>query len=450
MPLIDTADVERQRARRKIFNNVSANYVGAVLNAVLPLLTLPIYFNALGADRWGLVSFVSFFVSALSILAAGFSQALVKEFANRRGSEAVAPGHTANLLLGYERVYAGFALAVCLLVLPFADTVVTRWLDLGSLTRETGLLAVYCACAMFLGQFPGSIYRTVLIARQEQVRLNQIQIFFMLLRHGVSVLLVLHTGDVSHYLVWQVICTVAESLWTSMCAWREVGQSRRASRWDATEMRSTFRFAAVMAVSVLLGAATTMIDKFYIAASLPIAQLGYYGIASSLSFGVLRLSYPVFTAILPRLVDLRDDPAATLKINLNLLFITIVALLAGGVAYWAFGRVALQMWIRNDDAVVGTYGILTLLLASSALNVIYNIGYTNWVATGQSRIILAINIAAFVSAVLITPLAINRLGLLGAGAALILMSLIGASVSLSWLLKCRLQLQLASISGRLP
>lgn len=426
----------QQHGRRKFLNNVGANYIGTLLSAVLPLLTLPIYFNALGGDKWGLVAFVNFFVSTLSILDAGFSQALVKEFAYSSSAEAKGCERISNLLLGYERLYIGFALTVGLLALPFVDVITTRWLDLGSLPYENGLIAVYCAIAMFIVQFPGSIYRTVLSAMQEQVRLNQIQILFILLRQGGGVALVLHTGELTQYLIWQVFCSAAESVVTSKYAWRETGQARSSSCWDGLAMRSTLRFAAMMATSVLLGALTTMVDKFFITSRLPIAQLGYYSIASSVSFGFLRLSYPVFTAILPRIARLRNDLVATLKINLNLLLIALSALFVFGFMYWFFGRLALQMWMRSNEAVVGVFDILTLLLVSSALNVIYNIGYTNWVATGRSRIIFFINITGFFFALLVTPRAIDKFGLLGASSALIIYNLIGASVSLAWLFAC--------------
>lgn len=423
--------------RRKLLGNVAANYVGVIVNAGLPLLTLPIYFNHLGADNWGLVSFVTFFVSALSILDAGFSQALVKEFANRADAAALAPNRSADLLFGYERVYVVFALTVAMLSLPLAETISTSWLNLGALPGGVGRQTIQCASALFLVQFPGSIYRTVLIARQEQKQLNKIQIGFVLLRHAVSVAIVLMEPKIQSYLLWQVACTGMETLYTSLRAWREVGQCRADSRWNAEAMRETIRFAAVMAVSVLLGAATNMIDKFYITARLPVAQLGYYGIASSVSFGLLRLSYPVFTAVLPRLAQLREDTSAIMSISLRLLAIATAGLLVFLALYVAYGRAVLAAWLSNESAAAGVAAVLDFLLIGSALNIYYNIGYTNWVAAGQSRIILSINVASFLVALTVTPLAIDRYGLVGAGAALVVMNAIGACTSLVWIARRR-------------
>jgi O-antigen/teichoic acid export membrane protein len=425
----------RQAAGQKFLRNVAANYAGTLLNVSLPLLTLPIYLKHLGADNFGLVSFVTFFVSILSILDAGCSQALVKEFANRAGASSENTNQSSCLLFGYERVYVLFALSIAVLTIPFANIISSRWLNLGDLPHEIGSLAVYCAIALFVVQFPGSIYRTVLSARQQQVQLNKIQASFMLLRHAVSVVLVLVQPKIHFYLLWQVLCTCMETTYMSTKAWKEVGKSRSISRWDSDIMRTTFRFAVVMVASVLLGAATNMIDKFLITAQLPISQLGYYGIASSVSFGLLRLSYPIFTAVLPRLAELQGDTQATLKINLRLLATVTVGLFVILFLYLVAGQTVLSFWLKNESATSNVATVLDVLLIACALNIYYNIGYTNWVAAGKSQIILSINIASFFVALIASPIAIDRFGLVGAAAALVLMNSIGACASLVWLAK---------------
>ena len=176
-----------------------------------------------------------------------------------------------------------------------------------------------------------------------------------------------------------------------------------------------------------------MIDKFYVSSQLPIVQLGYYGVASSVSFGLLRLSYPVFTAFLPRIVQLQSNVRALLHTNLRLMAVISAALTAGVTLYLLFGQLCLQLWLNNEGMANDVYPVLNLLLVSSSLNVFYNLGYTNWVAAGKSRIIFAINIASFVLAAGVTPLAIDRFGLVGAAAALVLINSIGAFTSLVWL-----------------
>jgi O-antigen/teichoic acid export membrane protein len=434
-----TVPATTHAANRRVLRNVGANFVGATLSAALPLLTLPIYLRALGTEHWGLVSFVALFVSVLSILDAGFSQALVKEFASLTTEGTGRARAAANLLFSYERIYAGFALLLSLIVAPFADLIASSWLNLGSLPKGTGVFTIYCACATFVAQFPGSIFRTVLVARQEQVKLNKIQVSFLLLRHAGGVALVLLWPNIEPYLVWQVACTAFETIWTAVQAWREMPASRQQSRWDAAAVASTARFSGFMAASVLLGAATGMVDKFYIAAKLPIAELGYYAVASSVSFGLLRLSYPLFTAVLPRLTQLQGSEADIQQINRRLLTIVTSGLLAFLAVYLLFGRDVIIWWLKSEATVDLIVAPLNFLLVACGLNLFYNIGYTNWVAAGKARAIMAINIASFAVALVITPFAVARFGITGAAASAVLMNSIGALVSLSWIVNCHIR-----------
>jgi O-antigen/teichoic acid export membrane protein len=423
--------------RRVILGNIGANYVGAVINAALPLLTLPLFFNALGAERWGLVSFVTFFVSALSILDSGFSQGMVKEFAGREGRGSGGDWRPSDLLFGYERLYCGFALVVTVLVLPFSEAIASRWLELGSFPAKDGVRTIYCGLALFLVQFPGSIYRTVLVARQQQVLLNKVQIGFVFLRHGVGVALVSIWPAIELYLLWLVVCSCLETLVMATRAWREVGQTRRESKWNSGAMRSTVRLAGVMAVTVLLGMASTMIDKLFISAKLPIAELGYYGIASSVAFGALRLTYPVFTAVVPHMAQVGCDERATGRINRRLLVASTGGVLVFVVLYVLAGKSVLSLWLGSESALENVYPIVNILLVGCALNVYYNIGYSNWVAAGVVKPILAVNVASLCLAWLLTPVALDRFGLAGGAAARVAMNAIGAAVAIAWLLIAR-------------
>lgn len=432
--MIDEQQHSAASIRATLLRNIGANYVGAVLNSALPLLTLPVYINILGPDNWGLVSFIAFVVSALSILDSGFNQALVREFADLNISAEEARGRSSNLLYCYELIYFSFAGFVAMVVVLLADPISSRWLNLEK-GAESGIWTIYCAAALFLFQFPASIYRTVLLARQAQVSLVKVQSVFLILRHLLGVILVVWTRGLWVYLAWQVACAALETAWMSRRAWGEIGMPRKMSTWDSAAVRSTIKFAGAMAVSVLLGAATTMIDKFYISSKLPISQLGYYGVAYSAAFGLLRLSYPVFTAVLPHMVRLQVEPQTLLRFNLRLLARISAALILILVCYGFLGELCLEIWLKNGELVQQVYPVLNLLLIACSLNVFYNLGYTNWVAAGRSKAIFSINVASFCLAVVATPLAIDRFGLMGAGAALVLMNMIGAVTSLSWLLK---------------
>ena len=92
--------------------NAIANYIGTGVVALAPLLALPWYLALLGPSQFGLVGFIATLQAVLGLLDAGMSQALVREVALRFTAADQARYRTANLLLGFERLYWLFALIV--------------------------------------------------------------------------------------------------------------------------------------------------------------------------------------------------------------------------------------------------------------------------------------------------------------------------------------------------
>lgn len=419
----------------KVLRNIFANYIGTAITSFAPLIALPYYLDYLGPKLWGLISFVGLFASLLAILDAGISQAMIKEFAEPTDASESKRNRKADLLLGYERVYWLFAIAVSLLAWLSSDWVVNYWLASNDLSYESTHYAIQAAIFLFLVQLPGSLYRTVLSGLQEQVLLNKLSSFLTLARHGLGIALVISYPFLSIYLIWQCVCALIETAVRGYWAWKAIGLTRAYARWHGADMLRSLKLSVGMGVGVLLGMAVMSLDKFLLSAMLPLEQLGYYGIASSIAFAALRLAHPVHAAVQPRLVELKDNLALARKMNFRLFAISSLLILVGAIGYSELGETALLIWLKNQQTVNAVYPVLSLLLLGSALNVIYNIGYINWVATGQGAKILTVNGVSLLICVVVTPVSIAYLGVVGAAVAWIIINMVGLLMSLGWLTK---------------
>jgi O-antigen/teichoic acid export membrane protein len=143
--------------------NILANYLGAGLVALAPILTLPWYPAALGPKQFGLIGFVVMSQAILGLLDAGTSQALVRAITVRLDSTDKGRLGVASLLYGFERIYWLFALCAACVVLVLANTIAARWLNLEGLSHASGREAVCGAAFIFAAQFPGSVYRSLLV-----------------------------------------------------------------------------------------------------------------------------------------------------------------------------------------------------------------------------------------------------------------------------------------------
>ena len=417
--------------------NILANYVGMGVVALAPILALPWYLASLGPKQFGLIGFIVMLQAVLGLLDAGMSQALVREISLRLGSMEGGRSSTALLLYGFERIYWLFAFGAGCVTLLLADTIATHWLNLAGLSVASGREAIYGASVIFAVQFPGSIYRSLLVGAQEQVVLNGVMTVGALLRHVGGVMVILAWPTLSAYLIWQASIALLETLFRGKLAWRILNVKRNLVKWDIKELRPVWRQVAGMSAAVWLGALTVQMDKIVLSRMASIEQFGYYTVASTVAAGMLQLVYPLVQAALPRAVQLRAKPDALRRLGIKLVW--LIGLLAGLVAliFITSGKWLLDIWLRNPDAAAAVYPLLAVLLVGTGMNAFYNVGYINWIVHKKIYRMFQVNaLALALSLALIPPLVIWQ-GTIGAAFGWLAINLIGLVLSLEWLKRKR-------------
>lgn len=324
--------------RSRLMWNLVANYGGAAINTVVPLLAIPFLIRMLGTELWGLVAFVNLMVVLMMMLNVGISQALVREFAHRWTREADGRVRAASLLRGYEGLYWGVAIIVGTCVLPFSPWIADIWLNTSPETKEMARYSVAFAVLLFVGTLPASIYRGTLLAIQEHILFNVIRSTAVIAKVGLGVLAVHQTGSVLGYLTFFVGVSFIETLALAIAAWRFMPARRRAVTFHLREVQVTLKFSITMTVLVMMGVATTQIDRFFVSVLMPVEDLGIYSIAVSLAFGVLQITYPLFTSVMPILVAIGADSERRLR-AIRKLLATVIAMVAGlGGLYPTFSK----------------------------------------------------------------------------------------------------------------
>lgn len=413
--------------------NILANYLGAGVVALAPILALPWYLAALGPKQFGLIGFIVMLQAVLGLLDAGMSQALVREVAVRLNSTDGGQGSTASLLFGFERLYWIFALCAGCFTLLLAETIATHWLNLQDVPVALGRVAIYGAAVIFAVQFPGSVYRSLLVAAQAQVTLNGIMLSGALLRHVGGVIVVLVWPTLAAYLIWHASMALLETLARGRLAWRTLNVKRNQVKWEIKELRSTWRFVAGMSGATWLGALTVQMDKIVLSRMTTIEQFGYYTIAATVAVGALQLIYPLVQAILPRAIQLRAEPIAlrTLSIKLGWLIGLVVG--SAAVIFMTVGEWVLNVWLRNPEAVETIYPVLAVLLVGTSLNAFYNVGYINWIVHEKIHRVFQVNALALMLSVALIPPLVASQGAIGAAVGWLAINLIGFVLSLEWL-----------------
>ncbi|WCM89581.1 lipopolysaccharide biosynthesis protein [Acidovorax sp. NCPPB 3576] len=415
--------------------NILANYVGSGAVALAPIFALPWYLAALGPLQFGFVGLVTTLQAVLNLLDAGMSQALVREISLRAAGEGAAKPRTAALLYGFERIYWALALLIGLGLVLLAAPIASHWLHLDEADQASAHIAVIGAAAIFATMFPGSLYRSLLVGMEHQVALNKILFVATLLRHGGAVLAVTTWPSLTTYLAWHVAAGLFETTLRARVAWSATGTHRGDARWQSDVVRQAWPAIAGLAAASGLGALTMQLDKVLLSNLIPIADFGYYVIASSAAAGVLQLVYPLMQAVLPRALRLKDDPTALRHLYGRLFGLIALAAAIGIAVYAAGGERLLGWWLKDIHAVSVVYPLLGWLLFGAIINAFYNVGYAHWLVRGRIQRILQVNLLAGVLCLLVIPPMVSRFGMVGATSGWLIINFIGFIASLPGLLK---------------
>jgi O-antigen/teichoic acid export membrane protein len=412
---------------------ILVNYLAAATMALAPILALPWYLLALGSQQFGLIAFVTMLQALLGIVDAGTGQALVREFALRFHAAEGKKRDVAVLLFGFERLYWIFALAAGAVMALTSQLVVKHWLALNDLPLSTGIYAVCGAGVLFAVQFPGSVYRSLLVGAQAQIPLNFIMLAGALARHGGGVIVVQIWPSVSAYLVWQAAIGLLETLLRGKLAWRTTGMKRAALQWEPQRLRPVWKAVAALTGAAWLAALTVQMDKIILSKVTDLQQFGYYTIAASLALGVLQLVYPLIQAIMPMAIQMRSDPVALRRLSVKLMWLFSACVACGGVLFAVLGERLLHYWVRDASAAAAIHPVLSILLVGTALNALYNVGYINWLVAEKVDRMLKVNLAALLLSIAIIPPLVAHMGIIGAAFGWLIINLIGFAASLEWL-----------------
>lgn len=420
-------------SRMPLKRNILFNYLGTGAVVLAPVLALPWYLLELGPKQFGLIGFITMLQAILSLLDAGMSQALVREVAVRFNPTEKGRYSTASLLYGFEKIYWLFALCAGCLVVLLADTIVTHWLNLDGLPVEAGREAMYGAAAIFAAQFPGSIYRSLLVGTQAQIALNGIMSGGALLRHVGGVAVVVVWPTLTAYLLWHATIALLETLTRSRWAWRVLQVKRSQVKWDTNELRPVWHLVAGMSGATLLGALTVQMDRIVLSRMVGIEQFGYYTVAATVALGSLQLINPLTQAVLPRAIQMRNDPVALRNLSVKLTGLIALVVGLGAIAFITFGKWLMDVWLRNPETVTAIYPLLALLLVGTALNAFYNVGYVNWLAHQKTHRVLQMNAFSLALSVALIPPLVSWQGTIGAAFGWLAINLTGFVFSLGWL-----------------
>lgn len=377
---------------------------------------IPLYINYLGIEAYGVIGVFALLQSWLFLLDMGITPTLSREMA-RFDAGAYTPQNICDLVRSLQWIYLFISVTISFTLAMGSTWLTSHWLQVDSLPNDEvanalALTGIFISLRWFSG-----LYRGALVGLQRQVWLNSCSSIFATLRgFGVVIVLAWISPTLFAFLVFQSVVALFEVLVLGIKMHHLLPSPPASARFRWASLRQVWRFSASISVNMLQILFLTQVDKLILSKLLPLAEFGYYTIATTLASGlyiamgaITNVAYPRF-ALLISLNNTKNLIENYHKFS-QLLAITIVP---AAIMLSFFSENILLLWTKNSDVTVAVAPLVSLLVIGNMINGLMQTPYFLQLAYGWTRLNLVVN---FCSIVVTLPLLYFAIPVYGAIAA---------------------------------
>ncbi len=385
--------------------NTLANFSGRMWTAALGALLIPVYVSLLGIEAYALVGISATLTTIFGLLDLGMSAAFSREisrleaFHDREQDER-------DLLATFDLIYASLAAVIGLAIALLAPVIATKWVTQHSLDPKTIVVALRLIGVSVAFQLPTSFYFGGLIALERQVLYNIITVTSATVRGiGAIAILLVAGATVEHFFAWQVFVSIATAIAVGFTTHRLIDRRRGRGRFRFALVRSVGGYAAGWFTTTASTSLASQIDKVVLTRVLPLAQFGYYTLASAVATLLWNVVVPVTAAAMPRFnrtIAAGDEERLRHEyFSANELLALILVPISAIVMI--FPRHVLMLWTRDPVMTAASERLIVIFAAGMTISGLANLALNLCLAHGRFGLPLTITICA---AVITTPVMI--------------------------------------------
>lgn len=394
-----------------IVRHTSYNVVGALIPIAVSLITVPLYVEIVGLDRYGVLALCWLLVGYFGFFDFGVGQAATQQIAAHSSSSTAVRSRifwsAFGLALGLATVAALLFFPISKLALPM----VAR--DHAALRGEIGASLPLLAFAVPIGIMQ-SLLVGALEGRQEFFKVNFIVTAGTALTAIVPLLTAYYAGPRLDFLIAASIATrfvLVVSLFIACFGAIPLAIPTKPRR---PEVKRLLQFGAWATVSNIIGPVLSLFDRFAIGAMLGAAAVGLYVIPFNLVSQLAILPQSVARALFPRVAamdELQSKAMAETALRLLACILT-PATLALAVVLGPF----LELWLGKQNGTAAS-PVAYLLLLGFWANSMAKIAISRLQALGRPDFPAKAHVGELVPYVLVLYAGLNILGLAGAAIA---------------------------------
>lgn len=400
--------------------NIIANYASQLYVTGVGILILPLYIKYMGAEAYGLVGFFTMLQAWFGLLDMGLTPTIGRETARYHGGSMSA--------LAYRRLFRALSLIFLMVavlggssLLLLGDLIAGQWLKIESLDMRTVLVAVQIMAISVALRWMCGLYRGVVTGFERFVWLSSFNILIATLRFIAVFVTMWKFGFTPLvFFIHQLIVALVELtglFWMSSRLLPAKASLQREIGWSFKPIKPVLKFALTIAFTSSIWVLVTQTDKLILSGILPLAEYGYFTLAVLVASGIMVISGPISSAIMPRMARLNAEGKHDEMIKVYRNATQLVTVLCGSAAITiAFtAEKLLFAWTGDVELAQQAAPILRLYAIGNGFLALAAFPYYLQYALGNLRYHLIGNIVIVSALIPAIVFAASTYGAVGAG-----------------------------------
>ena len=399
----------------RIVRNISSNWVGFAINALVTLALTPFVLGHLGIERYGIWVLINSFVGYYGMLDLGF-RAGVNQFLTR--SVAVEDYSRANVVMSTALALLALLAALIVILTIVAAFLVPKWFDLPAGDQQEAFICILLVGGAAAWQIALSPFAAVFVAVQRFDISNLIGISMRLLG-AVGIVLALQRGfGLIGVAAITASMTVLEFLVRCIVATRLLPSiSISFQSIQPAELRNIGSFGLWNFLMSVTSYIYLHLLPIVVAAFMPVAAVGHYALAAAIWHQLYALINTIGQVVYPVAAELHAKQEQQI---LNRLFVDgtrllqLVVLPVVLVAFmWAddFYRLWIGEEFLSGDPFVSVASLLRVMLVCTLIGYVSNIAHQILLGAGRIRSLSILKSSGALLTLILTAALISDLGL---------------------------------------
>lgn len=377
----------------------------------------------MGAEAYGLVGFFTMLQAWFNLLDMGLTPTVARETARFRGGVTDVMSYR-RLLRALQLIFFSVALVGGGAIFLFSGHIANGWLNVQTLPLPQVKLALQLMAVGVALRWMSGLYRGCISGSERLVWLGGFNAFIATLRFvGILPVLIWIGHSPAIFFTYQLLVGVVEltglaakafSLYPRLSAGQKLG-------WSLVSLfvpiKPVLKFSLTIAFTSSVWVLVTQTDKLVLSKLLPLAEYGYFTLAVLAASGVLVISGPISSVLLPRLTILftQGNEVGLIRIYRNATQLVGITSIPVAIILAFFSEQVLFLWTGNLEIVHQAAPVLTLYALGNGILALSAFPYYLQYAKGDLKLHLIGN--ALFMVILIPALIWStwKYGMIGAG-----------------------------------